>query len=91
MKISPVVCALLVASASAMRVSPMEANDLLECSHRALTELDNGNDGNKASCNMLYCLQQYGTKYNRGGVFAKLSYILDVVCVGNSIIGGFLH
>ncbi|KAJ5635165.1 uncharacterized protein N7484_008478 [Penicillium longicatenatum] len=58
-----------------------EAKDLLQCSVTTLNAFDRGVTGNKASCNMFRCLQNYADTYNRGGVFQKLSQILDIVCV----------
>lgn len=90
MKISLPVVLFLAASTSAMRVSQREANDALRCTYVGLDKLDDGDDGNRASCEMLECLQSYARTYHRGGVFAKLSSILNVICAGEGLVGGLL-
>lgn len=89
MKISFPVILFLAASTSAMRVSQREANDALQCTYTGLDKLDNGDDGNRASCEMLECLQAYARTYHRRGIFAKASSALNLICAGEVLIGGF--
>ncbi|PYH44286.1 uncharacterized protein BP01DRAFT_383778 [Aspergillus saccharolyticus JOP 1030-1] len=60
--------------------NPQEVKDLFQCSVNLMDGYDRGNTGNKASCNMFRYLQNYGNTHSRGGIYEKVSQVLDVIC-----------
>ncbi|KAH8697419.1 hypothetical protein BGW36DRAFT_378670 [Talaromyces proteolyticus] len=86
MKLSLATFAILLTAASAARVTQQEADEAFECVRRSLTSVDQGNDGSQASCQFLYCFQDFDSKHNRGGLFGKLSYIIDPLCGAEGLV-----
>ncbi|KAB8254304.1 hypothetical protein BDV32DRAFT_155319 [Aspergillus pseudonomiae] len=93
MKLSIVPVALLISSAAAGSiVTQQEANDWYQCTTHALNLVNSGKDDSSTTCTLLNCLSENAERYQRGGMYGKLSGILEIACFAKNIpiIGSFL-
>jgi hypothetical protein len=58
----------------------------MKCTADLIDSFDMDSSGNKAACEMLSCLQNQASKYSRGGILTKASYVLTPICRGAAAI-----
>ncbi|KAK2591288.1 hypothetical protein QQS21_011006 [Conoideocrella luteorostrata] len=68
-------------SRSAPKTTKAEDKAFQGCFNTMMDSFDAGHDGARPACDMWNCLHVQANTFNRGGILAPLSHVLDPVCI----------
>ncbi|KAH8646718.1 hypothetical protein BX600DRAFT_443695 [Xylariales sp. PMI_506] len=74
------ILSVLAATAAAQTVTNAEADAYYDCTTTLINNLNNGNTGDRATCQAFGCWADTANQYKRGGIITRLAPVIEGVC-----------